>query len=199
MKIGVFGGTFNPIHNMHINIALEAKRQVHLDKVIFITAAIPPHKKNEGILSGEIRHKMVEIAIEGYNGFEASTMELDRVGKSYTYYTLVELKELYPNDELYFIVGGDSLAYLHEWYRADEFMKLCYFVVYPRDDDSGEQLRKECELLSKIYGSKCIVLDAELGKIASSQIRDELLNGENIASMVPARVLEYIKKHELYV
>lgn len=95
MKIGILGGTFNPIHNMHINIAVEAKKQINLDKVIFITSAVPPHKENSDILSGEVRNEMVKLAIAEYEGFEASRIEIDRIGKSYTYYTLLELREEY--------------------------------------------------------------------------------------------------------
>lgn len=199
MKIGIFGGTFNPIHRMHVTVALKALQQVMLDKIIFITSAVPPHKGiGNNAATGSQRHEMVKLAIKDYPQFEASTMELDRHGKSYTYDTLNELKKIYPDDELYFIIGGDSLAYLHEWYRAEDFMKLCTFIVYPRDDDSGQNLIQKCDWLKETYGTKCIILDAVADNISSSQIREAISAGKQIFEYVPKKVAEYIIQNKLY-
>lgn len=198
-KIGIFGGTFNPIHKMHINIASLALKQLGLDKVIFITAAIPPHKNGTNIVSGEDRHNMVKLAIANEPKFEASSMEIERVGKSYTFDTLTELRSIYPEDELFFIIGGDSLAYLHKWYRAEEFMKLCTFVVYPRGDDAGKQLREECEWLFDNYGTSCIILDAREMAVSSTEIREEIASGVLPEKYIPYAVAEYIRAHRLYM
>ena len=198
-KIGIFGGTFNPIHRMHIKIALKAVEQAGLDKVIFVTAALPPHKNSTGIVSGEQSHEMVKLAIKDYPQFEASSIEIDRKGKSYTYYTLMEFKRQYHDDELFFIVGGDSLAYLHKWYRAEEFMKLCTFIVYPRDGDSGEKLERECDWLRDNYGTKCIILNAAEDNISSTEIRNVVNSGGSADDFVPDAVAEYIKQNKIYI
>lgn len=198
-KIGIFGGTFNPIHKMHIKIASLALKQLELDKVIFITAAIPPHKNGTNIVSGEERHNMVKLAIKDEPKFEASSMEIDRVGKSYTFDTLTELKCNYPKDELFFIIGGDSLAYLHKWYRAEDFMKLCTFVVYPRGNDTGEQLLEECKWLFDNYGTSCIILDAKENAVSSTDIRKEIALGAVSEENIPYAVAEYIRAHRLYM
>ena len=198
-KIGIFGGTFNPIHRMHIKIALRALEQIGLDKVIFVTAAMPPHKDNTYIVSGEQRHEMVKLAIKDYPKFEASSVEIDRKGKSYTFYTLTVFRQAYPNDELFFIIGGDSLAYLHKWYRAEEFMKLCTFVVYPRDDDSGEKLQRECDWLYENYGTKCIILNAAEDNVSSTQIRGIVNSGLSADDYVPDTVAKYIRENKLYI
>lgn len=198
MRIGIFGGTFNPIHNMHIVIAEKARDQLKLDKLIFITSADPPHKYDNGIVSASLRHEMVKLAIAERPYFEASDMEITRQGKSYTFYTLTALKQKHPDDELFFIVGGDSLAYLHKWYRADEFMSLCTFAVFPRNGDSGETLTMECDWLKSNYGTKTVILDAVPVDVSSTDVRQRLCDGiyENID--VPEAVLQYIKEHNLY-
>lgn len=184
---------------MHIKIAQSALEQLELDKVIFITAAVPPHKNNKNIVPGEERHHMVELAIKDHAGFEASSMEIEREGKSYTFCTLTDLKQMYPRDELFFIIGGDSLAYLHKWYRAEEFMKLCTFVVYPRADDAGERLSEECKWLFEQYGTKCVILDAMADNVSSTDIRRALSNGLSAEDYIPCAVAEYIKEHKLYM
>ncbi len=198
MRIGIFGGTFNPIHNMHIVIAEKARDQLRLDKLIFITSADPPHKYDNGIVSASLRYEMVKLAIAERPYFEASDMEITRQGKSYTFYTLTALKQKHPDDELFFIVGGDSLAYLHKWYRADEFMGLCTFAVFPRNGDSGERLNEECLWLKQNYGTETVILDAMPEDVSSTDVREKLKQGIYDGVQVPSSVLQYIKENNLY-
>ncbi len=198
MKIGVFGGTFDPIHNMHLKLALTAKEELKLDRVMLITSADPPHK-DKTQTSGEIRHKMVELAAEDNDKLVPSRMELDRDGKSYTLYTLRELREKYPDDEIFFVVGGDSLSYLDKWYHAKEFMKLCTFAVYPRGKDSGFRLWLECLRLRLLYGTKTVILKAGTGDVSSTEIREKIAKGEDVSGLIPEKVLNYIKENKLYL
>lgn len=198
MRIGIFGGTFNPIHNTHILIATEAKKQLNLDKVIFVVACDPPHKSNMNITDAHIRYELVKKALENEPFFEASSIEIDRQGKSYTYLTLCDFKKIYPDDELFFLVGGDSLSYIDKWYNARELMKLCTFAAYPRGNDSGEQLKKECLALKEKYGANCVILNAMADDISSTQIRRMTHDGKNISYVVPEVVAEYISEHDLY-
>lgn len=198
MRIGILGGTFNPIHNTHILIATEARNQLNLDKVIFVVACDPPHKSDMNITDARIRYELVKKAVEKLPFFEASSIEIDRSGKSYTYLTLCDLKKIYPDDELFFLVGGDSLAYIDKWYRAEDLMKLCTFVVYPRGEDSGEVLKTECCRLKEKYGADCVILKAKTDDISSTEIRRMTHDGKSIIFAVPEVVAEYIAEHELY-
>lgn len=185
MRIGILGGTFNPIHNGHIKIGQMAKQEYHLDKVIFLTSGNPPHKRNKNILDASIRHIMVKKAIEGIDGFEADDYEVKCKEYSYTLYTLMHYKEIYPDDELYFIIGGDSFRDFHLWHKPDEILKLCHILVYGRDD---------VELTSDFAQ----VIHGELMDISSTQIRQMVKDGEDIGNLVPECVENLIQKYRIY-
>ena len=125
MKIGIMGGSFDPIHSGHIDMAEKCKKEFGLDKIMFLPSGDPPHKNN--ITPKEIRIEMVSAAIKNIDGFFLSRIEIDRRGKTYTYDTALELKE--TDDEYYFIIGGDSLNNLHNWFMAEELFKIMRFVV----------------------------------------------------------------------
>ena len=118
MKIGILGGTFNPIHLAHLNIAAAVRDRFTLDRIIFIPAAIPPHKELDGAIDYADRRAMVALAIAGEPAFTVSDIEERRGGWSYSVYTLAELQALHPDDELYFIIGSDSFLEIASWYRA---------------------------------------------------------------------------------
>ena len=119
MRIGVYGGTFNPIHNTHIEIARSAKEQFDLDIVYFLVSGTPPHKSTNESISDLCRLDMVRIAIEGMDGYSIDDRELYRAGKSFSYITFTELKKEYPDDELFFIMGSDSLLNFKNWVKPD--------------------------------------------------------------------------------
>jgi len=185
MKIGILGGTFNPIHNGHIKIAKLAKQEYHLDKVIFLTSGNPPHKRDESILDASIRHVMVKKAICGIDGFCADDYEVNREEYSYTLYTLKHYREVYPDDEIYFIIGGDSLRDFHLWHKPEEILKLCKILVYDRND--GEVVADFAQI---IHGEKM--------DISSTQIRQMVKSGEDISGLVPAEVAGFIKEYGIY-
>lgn len=184
-KIGIMGGTFNPIHKGHINIAQAAKSEYHLDKVIFLTSGNPPHKQGEAILDAKIRHIMVKRAILGIEGFEASDYEVNRTEYSYSVNTLRHFKEIMPDDELFFIIGGDSLRDFHKWYKPEEILKLCTLLVYGR---SGGEFKSD--FAKPIHGERF--------DISSTDIREKLENDEDVSGFVPDNALEFINKYNLY-
>lgn len=184
-KVGIMGGTFNPIHFGHLKIAAAAKSEYHLDKVIFLTSGNPPHKRDKHILDAKIRHIMVKRAIDGIDGFFASDYEVNRKEYSYSVNTLKYFHETMPDDEIFFIIGGDSLRDFHKWYKPDEILKLCTLLVYDRT--SGEHTS---DFSKPVLGAKIA--------ISSTKIREMLNAGEDVSAFVPTAVLEFIKRNNIY-
>lgn len=184
-KIGILGGTFSPIHNGHIKIAHLAKTQYGLDKVVFLTSGNPPHKKNQQVLDAKIRHIMVKRAILGIDSFEACDWEVKRGEYSYTQDALLHFKEIYPKDELYFIIGGDSLRDFDKWHNPQEILKLCTILVYDRNGGTVKS-----DFARQIWGEKI--------DISSSKIREDIKNGTDAADKMPCVVWEFIKRNNIY-
>ncbi len=184
-KIGIMGGTFDPIHFGHLKIASSAKSEYHLDKVIFLTSGNPPHKKGKKILDAKIRHIMVKRAIAGIDSFEASDYEVNKAEYSYSVNTLKHFRKTMPNDELFFIIGGDSLRDFHKWYKPDEILTLCTLLVYDRD--GGEHTS---DFSKPISGS---TID-----ISSTEIREKLEKDEDVSAFIPPAVLDFIKRNNIY-
>ncbi len=184
-RLGIMGGTFDPIHNGHIKMAQNAMQEYHLQKVIFLTSGNPPHKKEQKILDAKIRHIMVKRAIKGIEGFEPCDWETTRQEYSYTLNTLLYFKELYPDDEIFFIIGGDSLRDFDKWYKPEEILKLCTILVYDR---TGGTIQSD--FAKVIHGEKI--------EISSTKIRQMLKNGDDISHLVPNEVSQFIKRNNLY-
>jgi len=189
MRIGILGGTFNPIHMGHLVLAEEAKEKLNLEKVIFVPAYIPPHKKDEEITTkADDRLKMVNLAIRGNPSFEVSTFEMDSKTTSYSIETLRELKRRYGEEtKLFFITGADSLGELFSWKGLDEIFKLSQFIVANRPGYDIANLPKEVEVVT--------ITPLE---ISSSQIRRKIREGKSIRYLVPEAVMEYILAKGLY-
>lgn len=198
MKIGIMGGTFNPIHNVHIQMAKKAKEEISLEQVLFMVAAVPPHKMGQVIASEEDRYEMVKLGISGMEGFSASRLELDRKGPSYTLDTLRELKQKHPEDEFYFILGGDSLFQIHTWYHPEEFIPLCKFIVFARGDDDKREMLCRCQDLESAYHSQFILVDMPVSNVSSTEIRQLAAQGKPIDGYVPEAVAKYIAQKGLY-
>lgn len=194
MKIGIFGGAFNPVHNGHLALAQQYKKELNLDKIIYIPTANPPHKTSSGLIAGEDRIAMLKLVV---GNDEISDIEFNRQGKSYTYLTLQELKEVYPNDELFLIIGSDQFYYFENWYEFEGIMELATVVTGAREENEYQNMleyKKEHKSLEKV-----IISSFDVVEISSSKIRDMIKNGEDISSVVPTAVTEYIKEHKLYV
>ncbi len=197
-KIGIFGGTFNPIHIGHLIIAEAAREEYGLDKIIFVTASHPPHKSQVGIATNENRQKMVELAIADNPHFESSDVELQRQGPSYTVDTLRYFHEIFPDDtEFYFIVGTDTLLQLHTWKYIDELMELCSFLAALRphyDENLNEVIRE----LSEQYQGKIYCLHTPELEISATDLRERLQQGKSIRYLVPAAVEKWLREHNVY-
>lgn len=187
MKIGILGGTFNPIHIGHLILAEEAREKLALDKIIFVPTYLPPHKDNSDIAAAEDRLTMVEVAISGNPYFSVSDLEIKRDGRSYTIDTIKELKIRYPKDDLYFIIGSDLLKYLQEWKDLTEIIKIVKFIAATRP---GYPLEK--------IPSHISTLPIRAVDISGFEIRKAIREGKSFRYLVPEEVFDYINKHGLY-
>lgn len=195
-KIGILGGTFNPIHNGHIAIAREAYHYLQLDKIIFIPSGVSYLKT--GVLPAKDRYEMVREAIQDYSFFDISDIEIKRAGNSYTYETLQELHQTNPNDRFYFILGADSLYSIQTWKEPEIIFELCTIVCAVRDDVSKSQLQQKADMLHEDFGAEVILLPMDHIDISSTEIRKFIYRDESISDQIPLSVFDYIKEHQLY-
>jgi nicotinate-nucleotide adenylyltransferase len=198
MKIGILGGTFDPVHRGHIMVAEEVKARLNLAEVLFVPTAQTPLKEESPISAVEHRAQMVRLAIAGYPHFKLSDVEINRAGLSYTVDTIAELKGRYAGDELFFILGWDSLAQLARWKDPSRLVRLCRLVAVPRPGYSLPDLKS---LEGSIPGlsRSLIVLDKPEVDISATEIRERVARGLSIRHLVPEPVDEYIRQHKLYL
>ena len=198
MKIGVLGGTFDPIHRGHIMVAEEVKARLNLAEVLFVPTAQTPLKEESPISAVEHRVQMVRLTIADYPYFKLSDMEINRAGLSYTIDTIIELRDRYAGDELFFILGWDSLAQLARWKEPSRLVQMCHLVAVPRPGYSLPDLNS---LEASIPGlsRSLIVLDKPEIDISATEIRERVARGLSIRHLVPEPVDEYIRQHKLYL
>lgn len=197
-RYGMMGGTFNPIHLAHLYIAYEAKETLNLDKVIFMVAGNPPHKKESSVIDSNYRYDMVKMAIKDYPGFEISDYEIQKKGYSYTYETLKYLKGDEGDVELFFIAGADSLMDIEKWKNPELVLSNCTFVAFNRGEYNKETLEEQKKKLQDKYNSNIILLDISNIDISSSMIRERILKGKRVDFFIPEKVTEYIEQNKLY-
>lgn len=191
IKIGIYGGSFNPVHRGHINLAIQAKDLLGLDKVILVPGSIPPHKSSENMVSGAHRQNMLSLATKNYKGLEVSDIELKRQGISYTVDTLEQMMREYRG-EYYLIMGSDMYRSLRSWYRYRDIVSRVTVVAAPREEGEREELLKLCaEYRSE--GFESIVLPISVLTVSSTEIR----NG-NADSLLEESVADYIRQNRLY-
>jgi len=199
MKIGVLGGTFDPIHKGHLIVAEEARNRLNLDGVLFVPAGEPWLKAGRPISDAEHRVQMVRLAIANKSYFKLSTMEVERPGPSYTVDTIAELRaQLDREDELFFVLGWGNLVELPQWHEPARLIEMCYLVAVPRPDSPHPDL-EPLEPLIPGLSRKVIFLDMPEIDISASAIRNRVAQGLPIHHLVPEPVDKYIKEHGLYI
>jgi nicotinate-nucleotide adenylyltransferase len=201
-KIGIMGGTFNPIHNGHLVTAQEALSQFDLDRVIFIPTGNPPHKTGQEIADSEDRYIMTVIATSSNSNFFVSRIEIDRGKKSYTIDTVRQLRKKYgKGSSLYFITGADAILEILTWKNTDEIISLCKFIAATRpgyDMTRIEDLKKKLFSGDESSYKKIYVMEIPALSISSTDIRNRVRSGRPIDYLVPEGVCNYILKHGLY-
>ncbi|MFI3230791.1 MAG: nicotinate-nucleotide adenylyltransferase [bacterium] len=207
LKIGIMGGTFNPIHNTHIDIAEKAMEMYKLDKVLFITTGQPPHKEDIYVEEAKHRHKMVKLAISDNKKFKASKMEIKRKKTTYTIDTLKELHEIYKSKnkevKLYFITGTDAVANLHKWKDADNLFKYSKFLVVERPDYKLDKynLKEEARGFLKKHSKYIKYFDFTPSHLSSTEVRELIKNQADFDDdemLICREVKEYIIENDLY-
>jgi len=187
MKIGILGGTFNPVHLGHLILAEEVREKLKLNRLIFVPAYLPPHKDNTDITKATYRLAMVKLATAGNKYFSVSDTEIERDGRSYTIDTIKEFKKIYPRDELYFIIGSDLLNYLDEWKDLGRIIKLVKFIVATRPGYPLERI--------PAYIATIPIRAVDISGFA---IRQAIRKNKSFRYLVPESVFSYINKNKIY-
>lgn len=199
LRVGIMGGTFNPIHEGHLMIARAARNTARLDQVIFLPSGQPPHKQSTMLASAINRLNMTILAIYGQEGFVASDMEVLRQGTTYTVDTLQELTRIYKDTELYYIIGGDTLFQIGSWKNPEQVAALLKgAIVVPRVGNDMEALKTQAEKLWLSIGLNTVISEEYGPDISSTEIRELISSGNSADHMVPHAVSEYISAHGLY-
>jgi nicotinate-nucleotide adenylyltransferase len=191
MRLGIMGGTFNPVHYGHLIAGQEVKEKMNLDKIIFIPSAHPPHKDEKELDGARDRLAMLKLALGQDPYFSLSTLEIDRGGKSYSFATLRALHKIYgPQTEFFFILGTDAMRDIFSWKNVSEFLRLCRLIVINRPGFSRRFLKKKMPPFHFVRVTPVA--------ISSRNIRKRVREGKPIIYLVPGKVEAYIKRHNLY-
>ncbi len=211
MRIGILGGTFNPIHNGHLHIAEEVMQACDLEQIWFMPTCLPPHKELVDEVSFTDRFKMVDLAVEAFPQFVACDLEGQRGGRSYSVKTLEELRLLHPAEEFTFIMGLDSFIEIGLWKSYARLFELCHIAVAARPGFEGEleQLLPVAVAGRFCYDADALKLSGDSGftvqlvrqtsaDISSTEIRNRLISGESVDELISPGVAQYICQHKLY-
>lgn len=201
MRIGIFGGTFSPVHNGHLSAAQAFMQRMWLDVLYIIPTALPPHKQLHGDATAADRLEMLRLAFDGMEGVLISDMEIRRGGRSYTVDTLRELHEgLAPDDRLFFLMGTDMLLTFDQWREPNEICRLCWPVYIRRESDAAldASIVERISRYRELYGKTICRIDAPAVDVSSTAIREAVAAGRPIDEMVPPTVADYIQNHKLY-
>ncbi|MFA5104173.1 MAG: nicotinate-nucleotide adenylyltransferase [Candidatus Margulisiibacteriota bacterium] len=198
-KVGVLGGTFNPIHNGHIKLAKKALKEFGLDHILFVPTGLPPHKSSKDLAPKKHRLKMVSEAIKGKRKFKLSKMEINRSGYSYAVDTFNKLqKRLGKRTRLFYVMGLDSINSILNWKKPLELFKMCAFIVATRP---GSKMRTFKRLIKfpplAINKEKIRIIESKMD-VSSTEIRSRIKAGKSISKLVPAGVAAYIEQNSLY-
>lgn len=198
-KIGILGGTFDPIHNGHIELAKTAKEQYLLDEIWFMPSPDPPHKLQKSKSPYELRYKMTKVAIEGINGFICTDYEAKLPQPSYTANTLENLKKDFPDNEFFFIIGEDSLDMIETWYMPEKIMLLTTLIVAARKEDfDNRSVEEQVKHLEDKYSANIKVITWNPIDISSTELRERVKKRLSIKDLVPEKVEEIIWTEKIY-
>jgi len=200
MRLGIMGGTFDPIHWGHLVTAEAARHQFSLDEVLFVPSGQPPHKTGRKVSSAEHRYLMTFLAIANNPRFHISRLEIDRTGFSYTYDTISHLREEYGQDtELYFITGADVMRDILTWYKAGDLLNICHFVAASRPGFTLLDYMAQADLAKFKENGSIHLIEVPAMAISSTDLRRRVSVGEPIRYLVPDEVENYIYKNRLYM
>lgn len=196
-KIGIFGGTFNPVHKGHTKALEKILNNVELDKVIVLPSKIPPHKSASELAGEEDRLNMCKLAFADFQNLEISDFEMKNQGKSYSVITLRHFHKIYPDDELFFIMGSDMLLYFEKWYEYKEILSLAALLCLSRSDEDTDKLEPFAEKLRK-QGGRVKIVNAPVFEISSTEIREKIKKNEDCSCYLDKNVVQYILEKNLY-
>ena len=195
-QIGLMGGSFNPIHCGHLNIARAALMSGAVEQVLFLPSGNPPHKR-EGLADKLDRLAMAQLAVEGEDGMAVCAEEIERGGVIYTVDTLGILQRRMPDCRFHYLIGADTLRVLHTWRRAEDVIRLCAFLVVMRPGEDEAQTRRAADAW-RARGAQIAFLPARQMDVSSTEIRRRLADGGTLEGLVPRQVERYIRSHGLY-
>ncbi len=197
-KIGILGGTFDPVHTAHLMIAEHAVSDLSLDLVYLMPTGKSPHKDEERITPVTHRVKMIELAVADNPNLSLSTFELDDPETSYTYRTAERLSQTFDNTTFYYIMGADSLIHFRDWVHPEIISRYFHLAVAVRDDTDTDALRSLAEEYAALFGTKITVLSVPNFSISSTDIRRRVRDGLSVRYLTPDPVIDYIREHGLY-
>lgn len=199
-RIGIFGGTFNPVHLGHIEIASNVFDKLGLHKIYFMPSGVPPHKNQKGLAPPEERFKMVEMAIEKDKRFEVLDYEIKKKTASYTVETIYELLIKFKDSKIFLILGADAALDIFSWKDPQNIFKVCTFVIVSRPGYILEEFKKKISMLQKKGASMMhiIYLEESVIEISSSRIRERIKNGEDASDLLSKKVYAYVKEMGFY-
>lgn len=197
-KLVVFGGTFSPPHIGHLLLAQNALYELNADKIVFMTSGNPPHKDSETVIDKKHRYEMVKLLTADNDAFVVSDLEVNSDEKSYTADTLLKLKEIYKDTEIYFIVGLDSFYDIEKWYRPDLIFKRCIIAVSLRGGFDAKGFEEKAHYYKSEYDAKIVKILMPVIEISSSDIRRRIIEGKPVKYMLTKEVLEYIEMNDLF-
>ncbi|MBR1744341.1 MAG: nicotinate-nucleotide adenylyltransferase [Lachnospiraceae bacterium] len=196
MRVGIVGGTFDPVHLAHLEMGRAAKRQKDLDQIWFMPSKIPPHKRGKKIAEEGLRYRFVELAVEGEKDFYASDFELRFPNTTYTAETLERLKKEYREEQFFFILGGDSLCDFGKWYHPEKILEYAGILAFRRNGVSMREMEERAENLMSRFGGQIEILQMRDMDISSSMIREKLAMGEPVEKYLPEALHPFISELE---
>lgn len=197
-RIAILGGTFNPIHNGHLQMAAAVMKTNQFDQILFMPSGDPPHKKGEQIIDKKHRLAMCEAAVLPYSQYAISNLELNRTGYTYTLDTINVLEQTHPENRYTMIIGADSLMQLDQWHHYDELLRLCPFIVINRPGYPSSQLLKQIQLFEEKHHAQIEIIEMPDSSISSSEIRKRDAQHLSITHLVPKGVADYMVLFQLY-